>query len=408
MMNSKIKNLIKSIGPAFILASVVLGPGSITVASRIGSSFGYDLLWVLILSGISMIIYTSMAARFGIINKESLLRVVTDKYSKWFAVSIGFAAFLATISWQFGNNLGIGIAMRELTGVNESVWPLVFTSAGVILIFFAKNVYKILEKLMAAMVMIMILSFTFNLIIIKPDILAVAKGFFLFSVPSESFAEIASIVATTFALPAAIYQAYLVQDKGWGKNDLKEGVTSVNSGVFMLGFITAMIIITSAAVLHPKGITVNSAADMGLQLERLFGPYANYIFSVGLAAAAFSSLMVNAVIGGGLLSDSLGMGRSMNEKAPKFFTIIILLTGMLIAVFFKGNIIYALIMAQASSLFGVPLIAIGLMLLANNKEVMGEKVNNKWQNGAGIFGFLLISIMVYYMYNKLIIFLGRI
>ena len=407
-MNSKIKNLIKSIGPAFILASVVLGPGSITVASRIGSSFGYDLLWVLILSGISMIIYTSMAARFGIINKESLLRVVTDKYSKWFAVSIGFAAFLATISWQFGNNLGIGIAMRELTGVNESVWPLVFTSAGVILIFFAKNVYKILEKLMAAMVMIMILSFTFNLIIIKPDILAVAKGFFLFSVPSESFAEIASIVATTFALPAAIYQAYLVQDKGWGKNDLKEGVTSVNSGVFMLGFITAMIIITSAAVLHPKGITVNSAADMGLQLERLFGPYANYIFSVGLAAAAFSSLMVNAVIGGGLLSDSLGMGRSMNEKAPKIFTIIILLTGMLIAVFFKGNIIYALIMAQASSLFGVPLIAIGLMLLANNKEVMGEKVNNKWQNGAGIFGFLLISIMVYYMYNKLIIFLGRI
>ena len=407
-MNSKIKNLIKSIGPAFILASVVLGPGSITVASRIGSSFGYDLLWVLILSGISMIIYTSMAARFGIINKESLLRVVTDKYSKWFAVSIGFAAFLATISWQFGNNLGIGIAMRELTGVNESVWPLVFTSAGVILIFFAKNVYKILEKLMAAMVMIMILSFTFNLIIIKPDILAVAKGFFLFSVPSESFAEIASIVATTFALPAAIYQAYLVQDKGWGKNDLKEGVTSVNSGVFMLGFITAMIIITSAAVLHPKGITVNSAADMGLQLERLFGPYANYIFSVGLAAAAFSSLMVNAVIGGGLLSDSLGMGRSMNEKAPKIFTIIILLTGMLIAVFFKGNIIYALIMAQASSLFGVPLIAIGLMLLANNKEVMGEKVNNKWQNGAGIFGFLLISIMVYYMYNKLILFLGRI
>ena len=339
-MNSKIKNLIKSIGPAFILASVVLGPGSITVASRIGSSFGYDLLWVLILSGISMIIYTSMAARFGIINKESLLRVVTDKYSKWFAVSIGFAAFLATISWQFGNNLGIGIAMRELTGVNESVWPLVFTSAGVILIFFAKNVYKILEKLMAAMVMIMILSFTFNLIIIKPDILAVAKGFFLFSVPSESFAEIASIVATTFALPAAIYQAYLVQDKGWGKNDLKEGVTSVNSGVFMLGFITAMIIITSAAVLHPKGITVNSAADMGLQLERLFGPYANYIFSVGLAAAAFSSLMVNAVIGGGLLSDSLGMGRSMNEKAPKIFTIIILLTGMLIAVFFKGNIIW--------------------------------------------------------------------
>jgi Mn2+/Fe2+ NRAMP family transporter len=179
-------------------------------------------------------------------------------------------------------------------------------------------------------------------------------------------------------------------------------------GVMMLGLITLMIIITSAAALYPKGIVVNSAADMAMQLEVLFGSYAKYVFSIGLSAAAFSSLMVNAVIGGGLLSDSLNMGRSMNDKMPKIFTSIILVVGMLVAVFFKGNIIYALIMAQASSLLGVPLIAIGIFLIANNKQIMGKYVNSKIQNGVGIFGFILIIIMVYYMFNKLIAFIGNV
>ncbi len=403
----KIKNIIKSIGPAFIIASVVLGPGSITVASRIGSSFGYELLWVLLFSGISMIVYTSMAARFGIINRDSILHVISKKYSKWFSVSIGAAVFLAALSWQFGNNLGIGIAMKEITGINESVWPVIFTTAGVILIFYAKNLYNILEKLMTAMVMIMIISFTINLVLIKPNVADVAKGFLPISFPNDSFAEIASLVATTFALPAAIYQAYLVQNKGWRKKDLNEGIVSANSGVVMLVLITAIIIITSAAALHPKGIKVNSAAEMAMQLDKLFGNFARYIFSFGLSAAAFSSLMVNAVIGGGMLSDSLQKGRSMNEKMPKIVTTIILLTGMLIAVFFKGNIIYALIMAQASSVFGVPLVAVGLMLVANNKDIMAEYVNTRRQNIIGLFGLLLISIMVYYMYDKLIMFIGQ-
>ncbi len=130
------------------------------------------------------------------------------------------------------------------------------------------------------------------------------------------------------------------------------------------------------------------------------------MFSLGLCAAAFSSLMVNSVIGGGLLSDGLGLGRSMNEKMPKIFTIGILILGMLIAVFFKGNVIYALIMAQASTIFAVPLIAIGLYLVLNNKKIMGKYRNTKVQNALAIFGFILISIMVYYMYTKLIGFLG--
>jgi len=171
---------------------------------------------------------------------------------------------------------------------------------------------------------------------------------------------------------------------------------------------SSLVIITSAAALYPRGILVNSAADMALQLEKLFGPFSKIVFSVGLFSAAFSVMMVNSVMGGGLLAGGLGLGRRMSELMPRIFTALILLLGMLIAVFFRGNVVYALIMAQASSIFAVPLIGIGLLLLLNNKKIMGDYRNNLVQNIIAILGFILISVMVYYMYDKLINFIGQI
>ena len=140
---------------------------------------------------------------------------------------------------------------------------------------------------------------------------------------------------------------------------------------------------------------------MALQMEALFGASAKVIFSVGLCAAAFSSMMVNSVIGGGLLADGLGLSRSMNDTRTKIFIIAVLLIGMLVAVFFRGNVIYALIMAQASTMLTVPLIAVGLFMVLNNKKVMGEYRNNIRQNIIAVAGFLVVSLMVYFMYQNI-------
>lgn len=402
----KTKEVVKSFGPGFIIASAALGPGSITVASSIGSEQGYAFLWVIILAALSMAAYTSMALRFGVFNNNSILGAIAASYGRWFATVIGISAFLAASSFQFGNNLGVGIAMEGITGINEKVWPLIFTPLGMLLVFWAKNLYKILEKLMMAMVIIMILSFFFNLLLTKPEASQVAKGLLPHLFSAENLDAVAGLVGTTFVLHGAIYQSYLVQDKGWKIFNIKRGLRDTYVGITLLAVISGLIIITSAAVLHPLGITINSAADMAMQLESLFGSYAKIIFSIGLCAAAFSSLMANSVMGGGLLSDGLGMGRSMNEKMPKIFTSVILILGMLIAVFFRGDAIYALILASASSMFAVPLIAVGIFLILNNKKVMEKFKNNTWHNILGIFGFILVSIMVYHIYDKLITYLN--
>ncbi len=401
-MFRNIKNILKSLGPGFIIASVVLGPGSITVASRIGSEYGYTFLWVIVLATIFMITYTSMGARFGVVSNKSILQSIADTYGRWFAIAIGISAFLSTSSFQFGNNLGIGIGMEGITGINERVWPFIFTTLGIILIFWAKNLYKVLEQLMKFMVMIMIFAFFINLVLTKPDIAPLTRGFVPSGLSPDSLNVVAAMMATSFALAAALYQSYLAQDKGWKKEHLKSSLKDTYIGVLLLAIISATVLITSAAALHPRGILVNSAADMAMQMEALFGGYAKVIFSIGLCAAAFSSMMVNSVIGGGLLADGLGLGRSMNDRMTKLFIIAILLIGMLVAVFFRGNVIYALIMAQASSMLAVPLIAVGLFLMLNNKKIMGKYRNNLLQNIIAVIGFIVISLMVWFMYQNIL------
>ncbi|WP_036156587.1 Nramp family divalent metal transporter [Maribacter forsetii] len=401
-MKSKIQNFFKALGPGFIIAAVVLGPGSITVSSRIGATHGYSLLWVIALGAISMSVYTTMSVRYGVLHEKSLLTTIAEKYGKWLSIAIGVCSFLAALSFQFGNNLGVGMGMKTLTGINEAVWPLIYTPLAIILVFYAKNLYKALEQIMMVMVIILILAFIINLIFIKPDLEAAAMGFIPRAISGDDFNEIAALVGTTFVLHNAFFQAYLVQGKGWKLVDMHKSIRDTKIGVFLLALISTLVVITAAATLKPKGISVNSAADMAIQLEMLLGSFAKYIFGFGFMAAAFSSLVVNSVTGGGLLADSMGLGSSMNQKMPKVFTAIILLAGMVIAVFFRGNVIYALIMAQASSILGVPLIAIGLFLVLNSKSIMGKYKNSILQNIMAVIGFILISALVYFMYGKLI------
>ena len=401
-MLKQIRKIFRSFGPGFIIASVVLGPGSITVASRVGSEYGNAFLWVIILAAIFMITYTSMSARFGAVSSDSILQTIAKQYGRWFAIAIGISAFLSTSSFQFGNTLGVGIGMEGVTGIDERVWPLIFTPLGIILIFWAKNLYKVLENLMKVMVMIMILAFFINLFLTRPEVESVARGLIPAKFSRDSLDVVAAMMATSFSLAAALYQSYLAQDKGWKKKNLKSGLRDSYTGILILALISATVLITSATALHPQGIKVNSAADMALQMEALFGSSAKVIFSVGLCAAAFSSMMVNSVIGGGLLADGLGLGRSMNDRSTKIFIVAILLIGMLVALLFRGNAIYALIMAQASSILAVPLIAVGLLLILNNKKVMGTYRNNVLQNLIALAGFVVVCIMVYFMYQNLL------
>lgn len=380
------KPFLKSLGPGFITAAVVIGPGSITVASKIGASAGTSLLWAVIVAGSFMMLYTAMSARIGALNTQSLLTVVALRYGRWLAITMGVLAFTVCASFQMGNYLACSTALTTLTGVGEMVWMAVVGIVALVFVFAAKRLYQALEKVMLALVLFMLVAFVGNLIVARPNLFAILAGLIPRPWDGAMTGLVTAMVATTFSVIAALYQSTLAQQKGWGAEDLRTGLTDTLAGIGILIGISMVITITSATVL--SGATISSAANMANQLEPLLGKVSVILFSLGFFAASFSSTIVNAMIGGGLLADSLGMSSDINKLPNRLFTALGMAVGLAAGVYTlrTETTLDGIVLAQKSTILAVPLCALVMILLANDKRVVGERRNsvlaNVWAVGA--------------------------
>lgn len=383
---SERKSFLKSLGPGFITAAVVIGPGSITVASKIGAGIGTQLLWAVIIAGSFMMLYTAMSARIGALNQQSLLSLMAAHYGRWLAVTVGLLAFIVCASFQMGNYLACSTALTTLTGIHEIIWVIVVGALALIFVFAAKRLYQALEKVMLALVFFMLVAFLGNLIVARPNLGEVFAGFIPNPWPSPMTGLVIAMVATTFSVVAALYQSTLAQQKGWGPDDLRTGLRDTMAGIAVLIGISMVITITSASVL--RGNTIGNAADMANQLEPLLGRGSMILFSLGFLAASFSSTIVNAMIGGGLLADSLGLSSDINRWPTRLFTALAMAVGLAAGVYTMktSSPIDGIILAQKSTILAVPLCALVIVMMANDRRVVGRHRNsifaNIWAGGA--------------------------
>ncbi|MBN2450589.1 MAG: Nramp family divalent metal transporter [Lentisphaeria bacterium] len=370
-----LRRLAAGLGPGLITAAVVLGPGSITVSSKCGALMGFSALWAVVVASVLMVTYTQMGARIGMASGESLVAAAGQVLGRWAALLLGICAFLIATGFQTGNNVGVGVAMNALLGGAPGLWAAVFTVVALVVLWTTSSLYRALERLMVILVGMMILCFAADLFLVRPPLGAVARGL----VPSlpEVPALVVALSATTFSVAAAAFQAYLVQSKGWNREDLQRGMRDVVVGICVLGGISCVIMVTSATVLRPHGIRVDSAADMARQLEPLLGAAARWLFLLGLWAAAFSSFIVNAMVGGTLLADACGLGGGLNDRWPKVLASAVMVFGTAVALVFGSNPIQLLVMAQATTIVGVPFIAFVMLVLANRRERMGNELRNR-------------------------------
>jgi manganese transport protein len=384
-------NFLSLLGPAFITSALVLGPGSLTLSSKIGAIYGMQLIWVLAVVVFFMMIYTEMSTRIGLATRDSFIQVMKNKWGKPASLLIGLGAFLVTASFQAGNALGSGLAISTITGFSSTFWIVTVTLLGMALLF-AKNFYKILEKLMLGLVLVMLISFVITLVLTKPSITEIFSGFVPI-IPDGSLPLIIALTATSFSIVGAAYQSYLVQEKGWTLQQNSSSIKETYWGIFILGFISMMIMICAAAILKPQGIVVNSVSEMGLALEPLYGNWATILFMVGLFGASFSSQMGNATIGGSMLADGLGLGSKLSSKAVKGLILLVMAFGSLIGIIFGAAPINMIIFAQAITIVIVPFIAIALLVVANDEKIMGSLKNTLWKNIVAITGLIVLILL---------------
>jgi len=366
---SWLKKVAGLFGPGLVTAAVVLGPGSITVASKSGALMGCSILWAVVVAGIMMAAYTCAGSRIGMMAGAPLLTVVARTWGRWLAALMGLSGFCICVGFQTGDNVGVGIALAEMFGMSMNFWSVVFTIIALGLLWGSRSLYQAVEYLMMILVAVMIAAFFGNLLMVRFNGAEVLRGL----VPAKPavFGLVVAISATTFSVAAAAFQAYLVQSKGWKPHDLKKGFRDAAVGIATLGAISCVIMITSATVLRPAGVKVNTALDMALQLEPLLGASAKWLFLTGLWAGAFSSFVVNAMVGGALLSDGLGLGGALDSFWAKLLASVVMLLGTAAAMLFGDNPIQLLILAQSATMLGVPIIAAVMVLLVNRRSVMG-------------------------------------
>jgi len=383
------RGLLRSVGPAIIVASVVLGPGSIFTASKVGAQFGYTMAWVPVAAAILMLGAVATAARLGVVLRGTLCQELAARLGRSAAVFVGLVIFVIVATFQYSNNTAVIAAcepLLELAGLAQpreesvlkttiSIVALVLLNGLILLVLFGfRRLYPPLEKTMMALVLIMLVGFLGNLLLVQPSLEDIVAGL----VPrwpsgdTAAWLSLLGLTGTTFSVAGAFYQSYLVREKGWDEHHLRQGLIDSTLGIAILGGITLVVMTTSAAVLLGGAKELNDAADVARQLEPLFGPAAVVLFSLGLFAAAFSSFLVNAMVGGTLLSDGLGLGARIDALWPKLLTALALLVGMGIAI--RVTIsdeppVAMIILAQSLTVLGMPVLAFSLLYLATARDV---------------------------------------
>ncbi|MBQ3954933.1 MAG: Nramp family divalent metal transporter [Clostridia bacterium] len=393
---------LKEVGPGALVAAAFIGPGTVTSCSTSGASFGYTLLWAMLFSVISVIVMQTMAAKLGIVKQmglgEALREIFVNKVVRiLLAILVISAVFIGNVAYETGNISGSILGIQAISSaLNTQTWKIILALiiGTVAIILLASGSYKSIEKVLTGLV-VMGVIFLICAICAKPQWGAVLKGMFVPSVPSvdRAWMTVAALMGTT-VVPYNIYLHASSAAKKWKnpETDLKTSMLDSIIAIGLGGVISMAIIICAAATINATGGTISSGADMAKALTPLLGSWATVIFGIGLFAAGFTSAITAPLSAAFASSGILGWGEDMKKFRFKAIWLVVLLFGMVAVCTLGASPTEIILFAQAANAFLLPITAVLLLVVSNNKNVMG-----KYKNGVvlNILAVIVIAVFVF-------------
>ena len=257
----------------------------------------------------------------------------------------------------------------------------------------ASGIYKLIERLLIVLVLLMSVVFLLTLFMVKPPVGAMLSGLLLPSLPPGSLLTVMALIGTTVVPYNLFLQASAVQEKWPASLDtrtaLRESRFDTGLSIGLGGLITLAIMSTSAAAFF-GGEGDFSAANMARQLEPLLGTSARYFFAAGLFAAGLSSAVTAPLAAAYAVCGALGWSRDMRATRFRLVWIAVLLSGTVFAAF-GTKPLAAILFAQAANGFLLPIAAGFLLLLMNRRQLLGDYVNHGLVN---LLGGLVVLVTV--------------
>ena len=381
-------------GPGILVTAAFIGPGTVTTASQAGAGFGYALAWALAFAVLATIVLQEMSARLGLVTREGLgeaLRTTFhNKIVRYLSVFLVLAAIaFGNAAFEMGNITGAALGAEVITGVGHNWWVLVIGASafGVL----ACGVYRIIERLLIAMVVMMSLVFLATAIRVQPSMGEVARGMFVPTLPTGSLTTVIALIGTTVVPYNLFLHASAVRERWPASMDRSEALRASRFdtvlSVMLGGFVTLAILVTAASCFAP-GTQIESAGAMATQLEPLLGKWAGAVFASGLLAAGLTSAITAPLAAAYATAGALGWSTDLRSRRFRvvWALIVIVGTGLALAGY---RPLHAIIVAQAANGILLPFVAVFLLVVMNRRDLLGEHTNG-WR--ANVLGIAVVVI----------------
>lgn len=276
-----LKEKIAAMGPGFLIVGSFIGPGTVTSSTRAGAANGLTLFWCVLFSVIAVIVVQGMSARIGIVTQNGLAENLKDDFADRPVlrnILCGLVAVAITIggfAYMGGDLTGTALGVSALTGVSTKIIAPIWGVAILLILNFAGDAVKYLEKLLGACVVIMAVVFLITMVVVKPDFGELMHGC-VPTVPEGSIMTCLALIGTT-VVPYNMFLHAASAKRTWHSPD-EIPLCSFGTTVPMIigGVVTGSIMITSATVM--RGMAVNNAMDIDLigvasnQIQRIQHP----------------------------------------------------------------------------------------------------------------------------------------
>ena len=386
-------NWIKDVGPGVLIAAAFIGPGTVTLCTIAGASYGYSLLWALLLSIIATIVLQEMALRIGLITNKGLAEVIRVSIKNKFINRLLILLILCSIlvgnaAYEAGNITGASLGIIAIIGRETLNYiPLLIGFIAFIILYIGD--YKVLERSLIFLVITMSVSFMITAIMTKPDLFSLLDGLFMPKINSESLLVVLGLIGTTVVPYNLFLHSSLVKEKWNDISKLKTARIESFISIIIGGIVSMAIIITAASVSNDN---VKSVMDLAKGLEPLYGKFAIYFLGIGLFASGITSSITAPLAAAYVAKSCFGWSGSLKSFNFRIVWFFVLLIGVIVSLL-KLNPIEVIKFAQFSNSLLLPIIAILLFWLINNKTIFKNSYSYKLQNILVIV-IILITIIL--------------
>ncbi|MEO6913847.1 MAG: Nramp family divalent metal transporter [Candidatus Baltobacteraceae bacterium] len=382
------------IGPGIITANADNDVGGIFTYSLAGAQFGYQLLWLLIPVTIALIVTQEMCARMGAVTGKGLADLIREN----FGVKVTFWVLLLFVFGDLGNTAaefaGVASAAPIFQSYVQAIPRWLFTDGLVILaaatVFFAvtRGNYKIVERIFFGFC-IVYLAYVVSGILVRPNWHDVFHQMLFphFTANKAYLLMAIGVIGTTISPWMQFYIQSAVVDKGVRKQDYAYSRIDVVAGSFITDIIAFFIIIASAATIFVHNanglhaIVITNAGDVAAALAPLAGKFASLLFAIGLLNAAIFTASILPLSTAYYVCEAFGFERGVDHHfsdAPVFYSLYLALIviGAGVVIVPNSPLIAIIFYSQVLNAVLLPIVLVLMLLLINNKRLMGD-----WTNG---------------------------